>query len=153
MLRSVCLAFCGWLGEYSYRDPRAGMPKIRWYWFLCSISMYRSFQCMSGSKRTRNGYPRMISPVDGVTCRLQRMVRSPMRRYNRTKWVIGRTSPEATRTDSGHFNLCREQFRRLIKEWEIKLPPAPESMSAEVWWPSTSRGIVSKGATRSTGHN
>ena len=107
---------------------------------------------MSGSNRVRNGYPRMISPVDFVTCKEQRMVSSPILRYKRAKCVIGKISPLATLTDSGFLSLCKGQRRRLTKEYEMKLPPAPESMRAAHCCPSTSKGIVSRGATFSSGH-
>ena len=115
--------------------------------------MYLYFQFISGSKRVRKGYPRIISPVDLVTCRELRIVSSPMFRYRRAKWVMGMTSPEATRTDSGFLSLCRGHLRRFVREKEIKLPPAPEFIMAVQACPSTSMGIVSNGDTRSTGHS
>ena len=115
--------------------------------------MYISFQFISGSKRVRKGYPRIMSPVDLGTCRELQIVSSPIFRYRRAKWVTGRTSPEATRTDSGCLSLCRGHLRRFVRENKIKLPPAPESMRAVHGYPRTSRGIVSNGDTRSTGHS
>ena len=62
---------------------------------------------------------------------------------------MGRTSPEATRTDSGFLSLCRGHLRSFVSENEITLPPAPESMRAVHACPRTSIGIVSNGDTRS----
>ena len=108
---------------------------------------------ISGSKRVRKGYPRTMSPVDLVTCRELRIVSSPSFRYTRAKWVMERTLPEETRTDSGFLSLCRGHLRCFVREHEITLPPAPESMRAVHGCPRTSSGIVSNGDTRLIGHS
>ena len=76
--------------------------------------MYLSFQFMSGLKRVMKGYPRIMSPVDLVTCRELRIVSSPSFRYRRAKCVMGMTSPEATRTDSWFLSLCRVHLRCFV---------------------------------------
>ena len=43
---------------------------------------------------------------------------------------VGKISPLAILTDSGFLSLCKGQPRRLTKVYEMKFPPAPESMSA-----------------------
>ena len=97
--------------------------------------------------------PRIIFPVDFVTCNEHRIVGSPILRYKRAKCVIGSISPLATRTDSGCLSLCNGHCGRFANEYEMKLPPAPESMSAAHVCPSTSKGLVSNGDTISTGHS
>ena len=81
------------------------MTKMQKLEVWCVISMYLSFQCMSGSNLMKKGYPRIISPVDFVTCREHRIVSSPIFRYKRAKCVMGRISPLSTRADSGFLSL------------------------------------------------
>ena len=108
---------------------------------------------MSGSNRVRNEYPRIISPVDLVKCNEQRMVSSHILRYKRAKCVIDNILPLATLTDSGFLSLCKGHWKRLTNDCEMKFSPAPESISAVHWCLRTSKWIVSKGATRSSGHS
>ena len=108
---------------------------------------------MSGLNRVRNEYPRMISPVDVVMCKEHRIVSSPILRYKRAKCVIGIIYPLATLTDSGFLSLWKGHWRRLTNEYGMKFPPSPEFMSAAPCCSSTSNGMVSNGATRSSGHS
>ena len=65
----MCFVLCfGCAGVYSYTSRLAG---ISWISVIVVLMFYfhvAFFQCISGLNLVKNRYPRIVSPVDVVTC-------------------------------------------------------------------------------------